>query len=64
MREIQQINGITRELTVDALDLFVCYKQGEEIDEDCSCDTVFMKKIWKMWKIPYRTIVLSNNKIF
>ena len=43
MREIQQINGITRELTVDALDLFVCYKQGEEIVEDCPCDSVFMK---------------------
>ena len=39
------MNGITRELTIDDLDLFVCNKQGEDVDEDCLCDSTFIKKI-------------------
>ena len=43
-KEIRQMNGVTRELTIGDLDLFVCFKQGKEVDEDCSCDSSFMIK--------------------
>lgn len=34
-----------QKLTIGDLDLFICYKEGEEIDQDCSCDSSFIKKI-------------------
>ena len=41
-QEIDQMNGITREFTIDDLDLFVYNKKSKEFDKDCSYDSVFM----------------------
>ena len=43
-REIKMQDGSTRGLTVEDLDLFVRYEQGEEFEEDCSCDSAFMER--------------------
>ena len=41
-RQIKDENGTMRALTIDDLDLSIYIKKGDEVEEDCSCDSVFM----------------------
>ena len=44
-REIKNEDGTERPLTIDDLQLFVMYQAGDEVQDDCSCDSIYMRRI-------------------